>query len=62
MARFALDIDAVTRPARCQSLLDAVNHRVVIADDAMGTMLRDRELSLEADFQRGWQLRVPIRG
>ncbi|WP_017197338.1 hypothetical protein [Arthrobacter sp. M2012083] len=62
MARFALDIDAVTRPARSQSLLDAVNHRVVIADDAMGTMLRDRELSLEADFHRGWQLRVPIRG
>ncbi|MET3368576.1 UNVERIFIED_CONTAM: methionine synthase I (cobalamin-dependent) [Jeotgalibacillus campisalis] len=62
MARFALDIDAVTRPARSQSLLDAVNHRVVIADGAMGTMLRDRELSLEADFHRGWQLRVPIRG
>ncbi|MBT2588164.1 methionine synthase [Arthrobacter sp. ISL-95] len=51
MARFALDIDAVTRPVRSQSLLDAVNHRVVIADGAMGTMLQDRELSLETDFQ-----------
>lgn len=28
-----------------------MNHRVVIADGAMGTMLQDRELSLEADFQ-----------
>lgn len=48
MARFALDIDAVTRPGRSQSLLEAVNHRVVIADGAMGTMLQDRELSLES--------------
>src|SRR5687768_10997734 len=51
MPRFALDIDSVPRPVRSQSLLDAVNHRVVIADGAMGTMLQDRELSLEADFQ-----------
>ncbi|QQQ62193.1 methionine synthase [Paenarthrobacter ureafaciens] len=51
MARFALDIDAVPRPARSQSLLDAVNHRVVIADGAMGTMLQGRDLSLETDFQ-----------
>ncbi|MCE3244796.1 MAG: methionine synthase, partial [Arthrobacter sp.] len=51
MPRFALDIDSVSRPSRSQSLLDAVNQRVVIADGAMGTMLQDRELSLEADFQ-----------
>ncbi|MFF2317979.1 methionine synthase [Arthrobacter sp. NPDC058097] len=51
MPRFALDIDSVPRPGRSQSLLDAVNHRVVIADGAMGTMLQDRELSLETDFQ-----------
>src|SRR6478609_1987839 len=51
MPRFALDIDSVPRPDRSQSLLDAVNHRVVIADGAMGTMLQDRELSLETDFQ-----------
>ncbi len=51
MPRFALDIDPVSRPSRSQSLLDAVNQRVVIADGAMGTMLQDRELSLEADFQ-----------
>ncbi|YCH06872.1 methionine synthase [Arthrobacter sp. alpha11c] len=51
MPRFALDIDSVPRPTRSQSLLDAVNQRVVIADGAMGTMLQDRELSLEADFQ-----------
>lgn len=50
MPRFALDIDSVPRPARAQALLDAVNHRVVIADGAMGTMLQDRELSLEDDF------------
>lgn len=51
MARFALDIDAVPRPARAQSLLEAVNHRVVIADGAMGTMLQGRELTLDGDFQ-----------
>ncbi|RAM36541.1 methionine synthase [Arthrobacter globiformis] len=51
MPRFALDIDSVPRPDRSQELLDAVNQRVVIADGAMGTMLQDRELSLEADFQ-----------
>ena len=50
MPRFALDIDSVPRPVRSQELLDAVNHRVVIADGAMGTMLQDRELSLEDDF------------
>lgn len=50
MPRFALDIESVPRPARAQELLDAVNHRVVIADGAMGTMLQGRELSLEADF------------
>jgi 5-methyltetrahydrofolate--homocysteine methyltransferase len=50
MPRFALDIDSVARPARSQELLDAVNHRVVIADGAMGTMLQGRELSLEDDF------------
>ncbi|NUS35547.1 MAG: methionine synthase [Pseudarthrobacter sp.] len=51
MPRFALDIESVPRPARSQELLNAVNHRVVIADGAMGTMLQGRELSLEADFQ-----------
>src|SRR5919112_1387703 len=51
MPRFALDIDSVSRPSRSQSLLDAVNQRVVIADGAMGTMLQDRELSLATDFQ-----------
>lgn len=50
MPRFALDIESVPRPARAQALLDAVNHRVVIADGAMGTMLQGRELSLEEDF------------
>src|SRR6478609_7788265 len=50
MPRFALDIESVPRPARSQELLDAVNHRVVIADGAMGTMLQGRELSLEDDF------------
>jgi 5-methyltetrahydrofolate--homocysteine methyltransferase len=50
MPRFALDIDSVARPVRSQELLDAVNHRVVIADGAMGTMLQGRELSLEDDF------------
>ncbi|WP_314196103.1 methionine synthase [uncultured Arthrobacter sp.] len=50
MPRFALDIDSVPRPVRSQELLDAVNHRVVIADGAMGTMLQGRELSLEKDF------------
>ncbi|MDQ1060345.1 5-methyltetrahydrofolate--homocysteine methyltransferase [Arthrobacter globiformis] len=50
MPRFALDIESVARPARSQELLDAVNHRVVIADGAMGTMLQGRELSLEDDF------------
>lgn len=50
MPRFALDIESVPRPARSQELLDAVNHRVVIADGAMGTMLQGRELSLEKDF------------
>jgi 5-methyltetrahydrofolate--homocysteine methyltransferase len=51
MPRFALDIESVARPARSQELLDAVNHRVVIADGAMGTMLQGRDLSLETDFQ-----------
>ncbi|TLM81304.1 methionine synthase [Pseudarthrobacter sp. NamE2] len=51
MPRFALDIESVARPARSQELLDAVNHRVVIADGAMGTMLQGRDLSLEVDFQ-----------
>jgi 5-methyltetrahydrofolate--homocysteine methyltransferase len=51
MPRFALDIDSVPRPVRSQELLDAVNHRVVIADGAMGTMLQGRDLSLEEDFQ-----------
>ncbi|CAN7518120.1 methionine synthase [Arthrobacter sp. LjRoot78] len=50
MPRFALDIESVPRPVRAQALLDAVNHRVVIADGAMGTMLQGRELSLEKDF------------
>lgn len=50
MPRFALDIESVPRPVRAQELLDAVNHRVVIADGAMGTMLQGRELSLEKDF------------
>ncbi|MDQ0000345.1 methionine synthase [Pseudarthrobacter sulfonivorans] len=50
MPRFALDIESVPRPVRAQELLDAVNHRVVIADGAMGTMLQGRELSLETDF------------
>lgn len=50
MPRFALDIESVPRPARAQELLDAVNHRVVIADGAMGTMLQGRDLSLEDDF------------
>lgn len=50
MPRFALDIESVPRPVRSQELLDAVNHRVVIADGAMGTMLQGRELSLEDDF------------
>jgi methionine synthase I (cobalamin-dependent) len=36
MARFALDIDAV-------------NHRVVIADGAMGTMLQDRTMTENND-------------
>ena len=40
MPRFALDIESVPRPVRSQALLDAVNHRVVIADGAMGTMLQ----------------------
>ena len=51
MPRFALDIDSVARPVRAKALLDAVNHRVVIADGAMGTMLQRRDLQLEADFQ-----------
>ncbi|WP_314214931.1 methionine synthase [Pseudarthrobacter equi] len=51
MPRFALDIDSVARPVRAQALLDAVNHRVVIADGAMGTMLQGKDLSLEDDFQ-----------
>ena len=51
MPRFALDIESVPRPARSQELLDAVNHRVVIADGAMGTMLQGRDLQLETDFQ-----------
>ncbi|WP_353710279.1 methionine synthase [Arthrobacter sp. K5] len=50
MPRFALDIESVPRPVRAQALLDAVNHRVVIADGAMGTMLQGRDLSLEKDF------------
>nr|ADN91858.1 putative methionine synthase [Arthrobacter globiformis] len=49
MPRFALDIESVPRPVRAQALLDAVNHRVVIADGAMGTMLQGG-LSLEKDF------------
>ncbi|WP_045731105.1 methionine synthase [Pseudarthrobacter chlorophenolicus] len=51
MPRFALDIDSVARPARAQALLDAVNHQMVIADGAMGTILQGRDLSLETDFQ-----------
>lgn len=51
MPRFALDIESVPRPVRAQELLDAVNHRVVIADGAMGTMLQGRDLSLDVDFQ-----------
>ncbi len=46
-ARFALDIDAVARPARSQDLLDALASRVVIADGAMGTMLQRYEPTLE---------------
>jgi 5-methyltetrahydrofolate--homocysteine methyltransferase len=42
--------DAV-RPARSQSLLDAVTQRVVIADGAMGTMLQEHNPSLE-DYQQ----------
>ncbi|MDQ0799701.1 methionine synthase I (cobalamin-dependent) [Arthrobacter sp. SLBN-112] len=51
MPRFAPDIESVPRPVRSQELLDAVNHRVVIADGAMGTMLQGRDLQLETDFQ-----------
>lgn len=46
-ARFALDIDAVARPARSQDLLDALATRVVVADGAMGTMLQRYEPTLE---------------
>ncbi|GAA5202526.1 methionine synthase [Microbacterium jejuense] len=49
--RFALDIDGVPRPARAERLLDAVRHRVVIADGAMGTMLQRYDLSIDGDFQ-----------
>ncbi|PRB07803.1 methionine synthase [Microbacterium sp. MYb72] len=49
--RHALDIEAFDRPARSQALLDAVHSRVVIADGAMGTMLQQHDLSIEADFQ-----------
>ncbi|SFR69052.1 methionine synthase (B12-dependent) [Agromyces sp. CF514] len=49
--RFPLDVDGVARPARSQALLDAVHANVVIADGAMGTMLQQHELSLEADFE-----------
>lgn len=49
--RFALDIDGVPRPARAERLLDAVRHRVVIADGAMGTMLQRYDLTIEGDFQ-----------
>ena len=38
-------------PARSQALLDALKERVVIADGAMGTMLQDRNPSLE-DYQQ----------
>ncbi|MBD3940336.1 methionine synthase [Microbacterium sp. NEAU-LLC] len=49
--RFALDIDGVPRPERAERLLDAVRHRVVIADGAMGTMLQRYDLTIEGDFQ-----------
>ncbi|QEO14996.1 methionine synthase [Agromyces intestinalis] len=49
--RFALDIDGVPRPERAQALLDALQSRVVIADGAMGTMLQQHDLSIEADFE-----------
>ena len=49
--RFALDIDGVPRPERAERLLDAVRHRVVIADGAMGTMLQRHDLTIEGDFQ-----------
>ena len=49
--RFALDIDAVARPARAEALRDAVRSGVVIADGAMGTMLQRHEPTLE-DYQQ----------
>jgi 5-methyltetrahydrofolate--homocysteine methyltransferase len=49
--RFALDIDGVPRPERAERLLDAVRHRVVIADGAMGTMLQRYDLTIDGDFQ-----------
>ncbi|MFF2370591.1 methionine synthase [Agromyces sp. NPDC058110] len=49
--RFPLDVEGVARPSRSQALLDAVQRDVVIADGAMGTMLQQHDLSLEADFE-----------
>ena len=48
---YDLDIEGVPRPERARRLLDAVRHRVVIADGAMGTMLQRYDLSIEGDFQ-----------
>ncbi len=42
-------VSELSRPARSEALLTAVNERVVIADGAMGTMLQDAELTLD-DF------------
>ncbi|WP_396667791.1 methionine synthase [Microbacterium sp. R86528] len=50
-SRFALDIEAVPRPARAQALLDAVQNSVVIADGAMGTMLQRHEPTLDDYLQ-----------
>ncbi|MEV8267179.1 methionine synthase [Microbacterium sp. NPDC076911] len=50
-SRFALDIEAVPRPARAQALLDAVQSSVVIADGAMGTMLQRHEPTLDDYLQ-----------
>ncbi|WP_395245618.1 methionine synthase [Agromyces sp. MMS24-K17] len=45
--RFPLDVDGVPRPERSEALLDALRHRVVIADGAMGTMLQEHDPTLD---------------
>lgn len=45
--RFPLDVDGVARPARSEALLDALRHRVVIGDGAMGTMLQEHDPTLD---------------